>query len=788
MSEFAAPENLLTEIPPIQCHDMFGEGTRRNLLGMLAAFSITCHSQVNPPPSQAEQDVESPSASSRLFDPGIVLALPDSPLGQARARFDAGDYAEAQRLALSATGSLDAAGRGELLWIAARAAERQREPARAVQLFAEIPSTHVLFPWARLAAARLSLDTPTDLALQNLASLADSTWSGQSEARALRAIALARAGRPSHEEALREALETANGATRTELERALAELLATRDSEDARAEAVNLFRWIDARSVREGQDARRAAEILRMLSPARRRELAEPSVDQRMAHADALAAAMDHRGAEDAYGAIASSAGDDLARFCEARLGQGRSMYRRRARREAAALLAPLADRCRDHDDIRAWARFYAAKSYSSQNLTAEAIAQYDVLAEELPNHRLADDALILAARLAEGRGDAAGMRTRLLRITSDFPAGDMRGEARFLLAYQARREGHLTGALAHLDAALAEPGEHGEDERGRAAYWRGRVLESLERQAEAATQYESVARSAPLSYYAQQAISRLFEIDEARARAALPTRPDSIPPLVFPHRAELDHPSFNVSLALIRVGELSLAERELSASGLLASDAPPEALWIAAALFDRAGAHTKALELARRRLRDGLLSSAPEGEAFARWRIAYPRAFHPLIETAAHTENVPASFVRAIAREESSFRADAVSVAHAYGLCQIIASTAERIARSRSLESDPQALRRPEINVRIGAAYISALRVRFDPQPALVPAAYNAGEGAVERWLRERGSLPLDEFIEEIPYEETRRYSRRVLQTWGIYAWLDEGELPRWPRDLPRR
>lgn len=763
---------------------MAGQGTRRNLLGILAALSITCHSQVNPPPSQAEQDVE----PARTFDPAVVLASPDSLLGQARARFDAGDDAEAQRVALS--GAEDPEERGELLWIAARAAERQRNLARAIQLFTEIPDTHGLFRWARLSAARLSLDTDTHLALEYLTPLVASTWTGQSDARTLRALALARAGLPSHEEALREALEAASGGARTELERALAGLLATRDDEDARAEAVSLFRWIDARSVRDGQEAaRRATEILRTLSPARRRELAEPSVDQRMARADAFAAAMDHRRAEDAYGAVASSAGDDLAHFCQARLGQGRSMYRRRARREAAALLSPLAERCRGHDEVRAWARFYAGKSYSSQNLVAEAIAQYDVLAEELPQHRLADDALILAARLAEGRGDSEGMRTRLLRIASDFPDGDMRGEARFLLAYQARRQGHLADALAHLDAALAEaPGEHGEDERGRAAYWRGRVLEGLDRQADAIAQYASVARSAPLSYYAQQALSRLFEIDETRARAALLTRPDSTPSLVFPHRAELDHPSFGVSVSLMRVGELGLAERELTASGLLASEAPPEALWIAAALFDRAGAHTKALELARRRLRDGLLSSIPEGDAFARWRIAYPRAFHPLIETAAHTENVPASFVRAIAREESSFRADAVSVAHAYGLCQIIAPTAERIARSRELESSPQALRRPEINVRIGAAYIGALRRRFDPQPALVPAAYNAGEGAVERWLRDRGSLPLDEFIEEIPYEETRRYSRRVLQTWGIYAWLDEGELPRWPRELPRR
>jgi soluble lytic murein transglycosylase len=68
------------------------------------------------------------------------------------------------------------------------------------------------------------------------------------------------------------------------------------------------------------------------------------------------------------------------------------------------------------------------------------------------------------------------------------------------------------------------------------------------------------------------------------------------------------------------------------------------------------------------------------------------------------------------------------------------------------------------------------------------VPAAYNAGQGALDRWLRERGELPLDEFVERIPYDETRRYTRRVLQTWGVYAWLDEGRLLELAMALPQR
>lgn len=85
----------------------------------------------------------------------------------------------------------------------------------------------------------------------------------------------------------------------------------------------------------------------------------------------------------------------------------------------------------------------------------------------------------------------------------------------------------------------------------------------------------------------------------------------------------------------------------------------------------------------------------------------------------------------------------------------------------------------RPEINLRIGAAYLQFLLGRYTTNPGAVPAAYNAGEGAVDRWRNLRPNAPFDAWVEEIPYEETRRYTRRVLQSYGVYAALDGEALP---------
>jgi soluble lytic murein transglycosylase len=156
------------------------------------------------------------------------------------------------------------------------------------------------------------------------------------------------------------------------------------------------------------------------------------------------------------------------------------------------------------------------------------------------------------------------------------------------------------------------------------------------------------------------------------------------------------------------------------------------------------------------------------------------------LIEQVGSERGVPAELIRAVAREESSFNPKVVSTALAYGLIQLIRPTAKMHAAPLGLPSDPASLKRPEINLRIGSHFLSWLLTRYPQNKGVVPAAYNAGYAAVDRWLRERGALPLDEWVERIPYRETRRYTRRVLQSYGVYAWLDRGQLPSLPAALP--
>jgi soluble lytic murein transglycosylase len=168
-----------------------------------------------------------------------------------------------------------------------------------------------------------------------------------------------------------------------------------------------------------------------------------------------------------------------------------------------------------------------------------------------------------------------------------------------------------------------------------------------------------------------------------------------------------------------------------------------------------------------------------PRGEDEVRGRLSFPPAYGDRGEQNVKKTGQPAALELAIMREESAFDPNLESFANAVGLTQLTAAPAARFAEG--LPHDAQALRDPAINVAIGARELGSLYALWDKNPALAIASYNAGEGAVKRWLRDPDNQDraLDEFVERIPFDETRGYTKRVLGTYFAYAWLDRSGGP---------
>ncbi len=700
---------------------------------------VACHQQKNvrrevwPPPSEPQPVVATaPAPPPKVLDPVIVELPEKSTVMQVRRQLDKDNPDRARELAEAALPTASANEKARLHWLAAKAALDEGYNHIAVAHLDTLGTfNHPLSRWAKLKRASLLERKDPVTAAQIVASLTDD-WAGSDRARSI---------------------ETRVGG-----------------SNGSRAHLQISLDGPPPKTRQPEQSMR-------------------PRMQQNLDKADSLYNAKRYREAERLFGKLTKHLKTGSVVWCKARYKQGRALLQDRERTRGAPVMREVADKCIQIDpDTRAWARYYAARAYGRIGQWDESVRQYEKLEAEAPAHSLADDASYRAALAELENGKKKAALARLASIPKRYPEGDMWPRALFKLGWVQLREGDYEGAYAQFDRLVSRGGdERQEGITGRANYWRARTLFMMGRRIDAVEGYEEIVRRWPLRYYAQQALWRLGEIVPQRAKTILTNMRSGEEPtrMVFAWRDEFDDPAFDRLVELLIVDEATYASAEMSSLGMQGDDVDPEMAVVGAVLLQHSGAQTRLSRVIRAHFEDfeGLL---PKGEGRLIWEATYPQAFSPLIEDVAEDAGVPASFVRAIAREESSFDPEVVSWAKAYGLVQLIMPTAKRFASEVGERATPRTLKKPSVNLKIGARYMAWLWDRLNENPALVPSAYNAGEGAVRRWLEEDSARPLDVFIEEIPYDETRRYTRRVLQTYGVYQWLADEQLPELRAKLP--
>jgi soluble lytic murein transglycosylase len=168
-------------------------------------------------------------------------------------------------------------------------------------------------------------------------------------------------------------------------------------------------------------------------------------------------------------------------------------------------------------------------------------------------------------------------------------------------------------------------------------------------------------------------------------------------------------------------------------------------------------------------------------------WQLAFPRPYEKVVQREAKRYALPEAWIYGVMREESAFDRFAVSHANAHGLMQLIVPTAKMYAKKRGLPYDARSLKRPEVNIALGASALSDLTERFaKTNPLLAIPGYNAGPGRPARWVRERPHMDFDVWVELIPFRETRRYTKRVLASRAAYAALYDPDFAEQAMTLP--
>lgn len=200
-----------------------------------------------------------------------------------------------------------------------------------------------------------------------------------------------------------------------------------------------------------------------------------------------------------------------------------------------------------------------------------------------------------------------------------------------------------------------------------------------------------------------------------------------------------------------------------------------PEETVAAAVLAHRWGWHSRAIATAAR--------TGQYDDLALRYPLPWQRTF----EQYALKASIPTTWAYGIARSESLFMRDVRSRAGAVGLMQLMPSTGRRVARSLKLPyTGLNTLTDPDDNILLGTTYLGDMAQRYDGNRVLATAAYNAGPHRVDRWLPDSGGIDARIWIENIPFDETRGYVRRVMAAETIFQWRLTGSIRRLSDELP--
>lgn len=168
----------------------------------------------------------------------------------------------------------------------------------------------------------------------------------------------------------------------------------------------------------------------------------------------------------------------------------------------------------------------------------------------------------------------------------------------------------------------------------------------------------------------------------------------------------------------------------------------------------------------------DGGAPAHPSGIYVKLAQMFYPRLWAGEVSAAAAKTGAPEELIWAVMRRESKFRRRAISRAGAVGLMQLMPSTAADVAERVGITPEETDLHQPDQNVLLGASYMMQLVRRFSGDLPRALAAYNAGAANVMKW-NALGASDWIEWVEEIPYAQTREYVRSVLENREVYLMI---------------
>ncbi len=390
---------------------------------------------------------------------------------------------------------------------------------------------------------------------------------------------------------------------------------------------------------------------------------------------------------------------------------------------------------------------------------------------QRFPTSPWLSEALFSSGNMYMLRKDYASAIPYYLEQARRFPHADHAAPAHWRAAWLNYRLRNYSEAARLMDEQLAQFA--GGKEVPAALYWRGRLYLDQEHQpAMAAAYFTTETRVYQHYYYAAIAQERLATIgnvtpstvnmlDNMHAET-IPTLTEDVPD---------DDPHLAKAQLLANAGLNDFLSQEIHAAegseewGPLAE----------ARLYASYGETYRAMRSLKRAI--PFYTSAPiDALPLAYWRILFPETYWSTIKTESERNGLNPYMVASLIRQESEFNPKAISPANAYGLMQMLPSVGRQMAKQEGVSShlETDALLDPTINIKLGTVYLKQTLDKFGGRQEYAFAAYNAGDSRVTDWQAASSYTGLDEFVESIPFTETREYVQAIIRNEEIYRELD--------------
>lgn len=380
------------------------------------------------------------------------------------------------------------------------------------------------------------------------------------------------------------------------------------------------------------------------------------------------------------------------------------------------------------------------------------------IFIKNFPDHQFTDDTYDALAKAYDALGkkeEAKKMRQHF----SSLKSGDIRDKKMWEEAWPLYKKQNCTEAVKFLDKII-EAKNDGTEARPQALYWKAKCLEKIPAFNSLSQMYlQTILIDYSFSFYA------VLSSDILKWKLPAFTKIDHKIIEKFPDEKEiLTTVDFLYALGL-KEEAIKLLDY-LSLNKSTDTSLKPILAWY----WMRLEEYNRTLFLAADYFgRSAYSVDFDAGDPMV--NALFPKAFEESISLLSQKAGIPEYLAYAIMREESSFDPEIGSSAGAIGLMQLMPGTAKDVAAKISLpDFDTTQLTNPETNILLGTNYLRHVLDLFDGFLPHAIASYNAGPGNVKKWIKKNGHLPFDEFVEEIPFGETRGYVKRVMRSVFVY------------------